>query len=58
VITTSTVVLGTATDLPVTGDWDGNGTTDLGVWSPSTATYQLRPTPDAITSTRMGVRRN
>ena len=29
-------------DLPVTGDWDGNGRTDIGVWSPTTATFSQR----------------
>ena len=29
-------------DLPVTGDWDGNGTTDLGVFDQATATFTLR----------------
>ena len=50
-------MLGTSADQPVSGDWDGNGTNDLGVWSPTTATYQLRATT-GITSTRMGLRRN
>jgi hypothetical protein len=61
-VTTTAVQLGTPTDLPVTGDWDGNGVSDLGAWSPSTATYQLRPTPATgqvatVTRTRMGVAR-
>ena len=28
--------------MPVTGDWDGNGITDLGVWTPATATFNKR----------------
>lgn len=28
--------------LPVTGDWDGNGVTDLGVWNPATAMLRKR----------------
>ena len=40
---TSTVALGTATDLPVTGDWNGDGVTDLGVWTPATATPRCGP---------------
>jgi hypothetical protein len=28
--------------VPVTGDWDGNGITDLGVWTPATATFLKR----------------
>ena len=38
----ATVVLGDADDLPVTGDWDGNGVTDLGVFDQATATFTLR----------------
>jgi hypothetical protein len=34
---------GTSTDLPVTGDWDGDGTTEVGVYRPSTHTFILRP---------------
>ena len=26
----------------MTGDWDGNGRTDLGVWQPSTAQFSQR----------------
>ena len=29
----------------VTGDWDGNGRTDLGVWHPSTAQFLQRMAP-------------
>ena len=29
-------------DLPVTGDWDANGKTDVGVWNPGTATFSQR----------------
>ena len=39
---TAPVWLGDADDLPVTGDWDGNGTTDLGVFDQATATFTLR----------------
>jgi len=31
-------------DLPVAGDWDGNGTTTIGVYRPSTNVYYLRNT--------------
>jgi len=34
---------GAATDEPVLGDWDGNGTTNLGVRKPATATRSHRP---------------
>jgi hypothetical protein len=43
--TVTQVTLGSATDLPVTGDWDGDGVTDVGTWTPGTATYTLRVTP-------------
>ena len=36
------VLLGDADDLPVTGDWDGNGVTDVGVFDQATATFTLR----------------
>ena len=34
--------LGTATDEPVLGDWDGNGKANLGVWTPETGVFTLR----------------
>jgi len=34
--------LGRGTDLPLLGDWDGNGKANLGVYRPSTATFLLR----------------
>lgn len=33
---------GIAGDLPVTGDWDGNGTDDVGSFRPSTGQFRLR----------------
>lgn len=36
------VTLGDADDLPVTGDWDGDGITDLGVYDQLTSTFTLR----------------
>ena len=33
---------GSPGDIPVTGDWDGNGTTTIGVYRPSTSTWYLR----------------
>jgi hypothetical protein len=44
-VSVTTQTLGAPYDIPVTGDWDGNGVTDLGTWAPSTATYTLRTTP-------------
>jgi hypothetical protein len=40
--TLSTVKLGTVGQLPVTGDWNGDGITDLGTYNPSTAVWSLR----------------
>ena len=36
------VTLGDTNDLPVTGDWDGDGRTDVGVYDQATATFTLR----------------
>ena len=36
------VQFGCAGDLPVDGDWNGDGITDLGVWTPATATFTQR----------------
>lgn len=36
------VDLGLEDDLPVSGDWDGNGTTTVGVYRPSASTFVLR----------------
>lgn len=38
----TTLRYGTTTDLPVAGDWNGNGVDDVGVWTPGTATWSLR----------------
>lgn len=37
-----TMRLGTATDEPVLGDWDGNGKANLGVWTPATGVFAMR----------------
>jgi hypothetical protein len=48
--TTNRFKYGVPGDLPVTGDWNGDKITDVGVWRPSTATYHLRkPTVNART---------
>jgi hypothetical protein len=36
------VPLGTTGSLPVTGDWNGDGVTDLGVYDRTTSTFTLR----------------
>lgn len=52
--TTPLVVrFGTATDQPVVGDWNGDGTTDLGVRTPSTRQFKLR-TAAGITTVTLG----
>jgi len=38
----TTIDWGISTDLPVTGDWDGNGLTDVGVFRPSTHIFYLK----------------
>jgi hypothetical protein len=40
--TTKTVTFGSLGDRPVTGDWNGDKLTDLGVYSASTSTFTLR----------------
>jgi hypothetical protein len=40
--TTTTINWGTSTDLPVTGDWNGDGRTDVGVFRNSTHTFYLK----------------
>ncbi len=39
----TTINWGLSTDLPVTGDWNGDGTMEVGVYRPSTHTFYLRP---------------
>jgi len=38
---TMTVAFGLDTDLPVIGDWNGDGTDEIGVWRPSTGKFLL-----------------
>ena len=45
---------GGATDDPVPGDWDGNGTVNVGVRNPKTRTFQMK-TPKGITSLLFGL---
>lgn len=49
-----TMRLGTATDQPVLGDWDGNGKANLGVYTPATATFTLRAGRTATTTVVLG----
>jgi hypothetical protein len=41
-------------DLPVVGDWNGDGTTDVGVWDPATADWTLDQTDPASQSPSPG----
>jgi hypothetical protein len=43
--------------MPVTGDWNGNGTTDVGVWAPDTATYSLRSDRGRVQQVKWGLPR-
>ena len=40
--TTTSIALGDRDDLPVTGDWNGDRRTDVGVYDQATATFTLR----------------
>ena len=40
--TTTAINWGAGTDLPVTGDWNGDGKTDVGVYRPSAHTFYLK----------------
>lgn len=46
--------LGTATDEPVLGDWDGNGKANLGVWSPVEGVFTMRVGKRATTTLALG----
>lgn len=48
--------LGTATDQPVLGDWDGNGRADVGVWSADTGRFTLRVGKQSPTTLSFGAR--
>lgn len=46
--------LGTATDEPVLGDWDGNGKANLGVWSPADGVFTMRVGKRSTTTVQLG----
>ena len=46
-----TTTAGKTGQLPVTGDWNGDGTTDLGTWSRRTGTFTLATFGTATRST-------
>ncbi|WP_166313531.1 hypothetical protein [Nocardioides piscis] len=47
---TVSIQLGAAGDLPVVGDWNGDGLGDLGVWSPATAVFTQGRTLSPLTA--------
>jgi hypothetical protein len=40
--TATAISYGVSTDLPVTGDWNGDGRTEVGVFRPSTHMFYLK----------------
>lgn len=52
--TSRTVVFGTARDEPIVGDWNGDGTTDVGVRKAGTAQFQLKTGNAAARSLTFG----
>ncbi|MFE1793549.1 transglycosylase family protein [Streptomyces sp. NPDC059525] len=51
---TTTAGFGQAGDIPITGDWDGYGHDQLGVFRPSTNTFALRHDDGSSTSLEFG----
>ncbi len=49
-----TVVFGQAGDLPVVGDWDADGVTDVGVFRPSTGQFLLQQGAQTLTINFVG----
>jgi len=49
-----TITFGVAGDLPITGDWDGNGVDDVGIFRPTTQEFLLRlPNERSFTTIRL-----
>ncbi|MBP1928333.1 FtsP/CotA-like multicopper oxidase with cupredoxin domain [Methanolinea mesophila] len=38
-----TILMGSTGDIPISGDWNGDGLTEVGVWRPSNRNFYLRP---------------
>lgn len=52
------VRMGVATDEPATGDWDGNGNVNAGVFRPSTGTFYMRSRGTGLQSLKFGASSN
>jgi len=51
--TTTTLALGTPTDIPVPGDYDGDGVTDIAVFQPATSTWVARLSSQDLKATTL-----
>ena len=51
---TSAIVMGNRSDIPVAGDWDGNGTWDIGVRKASSNVFRLRKPDGKSIPVRLG----
>ena len=52
--TAQTISWGTTGDIPVAGDYDGDGTTDAAIFRPSTNTWWVSKSSGGYTSTSLG----
>jgi hypothetical protein len=52
--TVSAIVLGNTNDLPIIGDWDGNGTDEIGVFRPSNNVFYLRSSTGTVSAIVLG----
>jgi len=52
--TVTVIYLGNSDDLPIIGDWDGNGTDEIGVFRPSNNGFFLRSSTGTVTVIYLG----